>query len=173
VQKRSQQKRSVQKRSWLTKSRCLANQHQTKIRFVLAGALNTGFGLGAYPALYYLLATQKLHELMLMGVQKVHYLIMLTTIPYYLIVLTVSQIVCVTFAYLTNKFLVFRTKGNYGTEFMKFITFHLSYFLVNLAALPVLVVFFGINPIIAQTSFAVMVIVSSYFWHSRITFSSK
>jgi len=110
---------------------------------------------------------------MLMGVQKVHYLIMLTTIPYYLIVLTVSQIVCVTFAFLTNKFLVFRTKGNYGTEFMKFITFHLSYFLVNLAALPVLVVFFGINPIIAQTSFAVMVIVSSYFWHSRITFSSK
>lgn len=163
----------MQRKSWLTKSQHFTSQHQTKIRFVLTGILNTGFGLGTYPALYYLMASQKLHDLILMAIQKLHYLIILTTIPYYLIILTISQIVCVIFAFMTNKFLVFRTKGNSGAEFLKFITFHFSYFLVNLAALPVLVVFLGMNPIIAQTSFAIMVIISSYFWHSRITFSSK
>ena len=149
------------------------DRHQTKIRFLLTGILNTGFGLGAYPALYYLLANEKIPEMVLMVMQKLPYLNIVMTIPYYLIILTISQIVCIMFAFLTNKFLVFRTQGNYGKEFIKFVIFHFSYFLINLAALPVLVVSVGLNPVIAQTSFAVMVVVSSYFWHSRITFSTK
>lgn len=132
--------------------RCLAEQHQTKIRFLLAGALNTALGLAVFPALYFLAAPLKLH---------------------YLIILSISQTLCITFAYLTNKFLVFKTSGNYLRETGKFLTFHLSYFLVNLAALPALVEFVGVNPVWAQTLFAVLVIVTSYFWHSRITFSSS
>lgn len=138
-------------RSCLETGRCLADRHQTKVRFLLAGILNTAIGLAVYPALYFLAAPLKLH---------------------YLMVLIVSQIVCITFAFLTNKFLVFRTSGNYLRETGKFLTFHLSYFLVNLAALPALVEFVGMKPVWAQTLFAVLVIVTSYFWHSRITFSS-
>lgn len=130
----------------------LVDRHQTKFRFLLAGVLNTAIGLMVYPALYFSLAPLKLH---------------------YLTILTISQVLCVTFAFLTNKFMVFRTSGNYLREFGKFVTFHLSYFLVNLAALPVLVEFAGMNPVWAQTLFAVLVIVTSYFWHSRITFSTK
>jgi putative flippase GtrA len=135
----------------LETGRSLAGQHQTKIRFLLAGALNTAIGLAVYPALYFMAAPLKLH---------------------YLTILTISQILCVTFAFLTNKFLVFRTSGNLLRESGKFLTFHLSYFLVNLAALPALVEFAGMNPVWGQTLFAVLVIVTSYFWHSRITFSS-
>jgi putative flippase GtrA len=131
--------------------RNLADRHQTKVRFLLAGALNTAIGLAVYPALYFLAAPLKLH---------------------YLTILVISQVVCVTFAFLTNKFLVFRTSGNYLRESGKFVTFHLSYFLVNLAALPALVELVGMHPVWAQTLFAVLVIVTSYFWHSRITFSS-
>jgi len=150
-QKRSMQKRSQQKRSWLTKSRRLANQHQTKIRFFFAGTFNTAIALAVYPAIYYLAVPLKLH---------------------YLTVLAVGYVVTVTCSFLTNKFFVFRTSGNYLRESGKFLMLHLSYFLVNLAALPVLVEFAGINPVWAQTLFAVLVVVTSYFWHSRITFSS-
>ncbi|MBI3441813.1 MAG: GtrA family protein [Proteobacteria bacterium] len=135
----------------LENGRCLADRHQTKVRFLVAGAFNTVVGLAVYPALYFLAAPLKFH---------------------YLTILAISQVVCIAFAFLTNKFLVFRTSGNYLRESGKFVTFHLSYFLVNLAALPALVEFAGMNPVWAQTLFAVLVIVTSYFWHSRITFSS-
>jgi putative flippase GtrA len=125
--------------------------HQTKVRFLFAGALNTAFGLAAYPALYFLLAPLKLH---------------------YMVVLGITQIACVTFSYLTNKFLVFRTAGNYLRESGKFALFHLSYFAVNLVALPVLVEIVGMPPVWGQTLFAVAVIVTSYFWHSNITFAA-
>ena len=138
--------------SCLEKVRSLADQHQTKIRFLIAGAFNTTIGLALFPAIYFLAAPTKLH---------------------YLVILTISQVLCISFAFLTSKFLVFRTSGNYLRETGKFLTFHLTYFLVNLAALPALVEFVGMNPVLAQTLFAVLVIVTSYFWHSRITFSSS
>lgn len=138
-------------RSCLDTGLGLANRHETKVRFLLAGALNTAIGLAVYPALYFLAAPLKLH---------------------YLVILTISQVICITFAFLTNKFLVFQTSGNYLRESGKFLTFHLSYFLVNLVALPALVELVGMNPVWAQTLFAVLVIVTSYFWHSRITFST-
>lgn len=124
--------------------------HETKIRFILAGALNTAFGLAAYPALYFMLAPLKLH---------------------YMVVLAITQVTCITFSYLTNKFLVFRTTGNYLRETGKFALFHLSYFGVNIVVLPLLVEFADIPPVWAQTLFAVAVVITSYFWHSKITFA--
>lgn len=125
-------------------------RHQTKVRFLLAGVLNTSVGLAVYPTLFIYTGHLKLH---------------------YLTVLAISQLICITFSFLTNKFLVFRTSGNYLLESGKFLSFHLSYFLVNLATLPALVEFAGMKPVWAQTLFAVLVIITSYFWHSRITFS--
>jgi putative flippase GtrA len=123
-----------------------------KVRFLLAGALNTAVGLAAYPVLFFLLAPLKLH---------------------YMVVLGITQVTCVAFSYLTNKFLVFRTVGNYLRESGKFALFHLSYFLVNLVALPVLVEVVGMSPVWGQTLFAVAVIITSYFWHSNVTFASS
>jgi putative flippase GtrA len=131
-------------------ARRLIRLHETKVRFLLAGALNTVVGLAAYPALFFLLAPLKLH---------------------YMVVLGITQVSCVAFAYLTNKFLVFRTVGNYLRESGKFVLFHLAYFLVNLVALPLLVEMFGMSPVWGQTLFAVAVIITSYFWHSNITFA--
>ena len=129
----------------------LIKTNDTKVRFLITGVLNSLFGLIMFPLFYYLLEEYKFH---------------------YLIILTISQFVCIIFAYFTNKFLVFKTKGNYASEFLKFISFHLSHFLVNLLALPVLVEFFKLEPVIAQIFFAMMVIISSYFWQSRITFKA-
>jgi putative flippase GtrA len=123
-----------------------------KLRFLMVGGVNTLFGLAAYPVL--MLAMRPLH------------------LPY-MIPLIISHPICITFSFLTNKFITFRTKKNYLSEFSKFGTFYLINFAVNIAALPVLVEFFHMNPIIAQLGFAFVVIVTSYFWHSRITFVAR
>lgn len=128
----------------------LSGQHETKIRFLLAGGLNTVVGLAMYPVLYFVLVRRGLN---------------------YMTILLISQSLCIVFAYITNKYFVFRTDGHYITEFIKFTTFHMGYLLLNLAALPAMVEWLHMNPVIAQTLFAILVIVSSYFWHSSITFS--
>ena len=127
-------------------------QHEVKIRFLFAGLFNTLVGLATFPILYFALSAYELH---------------------YLKVLSLSQIVCVCVAFITNKFLVFRTRGNYMAEFIKFISFHLTYFFINLISLPVLVEFLNFNPVTGQVMFAIVVIISSYFWHSKITFTPK
>lgn len=130
----------------------LARRHEMKLRFVIAGGLNTLFGLAVFPVLMWTFTSLSAH---------------------YLVMLTVAQALSIMFSFVTNKFLVFRTNGKYFSEFGKFITFHAAYFIVNLAALPVLVEVFSIPPIWGQFLFAGGVIVSSYFWHSKITFHRR
>ena len=119
---------------------------------MIAGAVNTGVGLLMYPFLYFALNR---HEF---G---------------YLQILIMSQVVCISIAFLTNKYFVFKTRGNVLVEILKFVWFHGMYLVANLIALPVMVEKFGAAPVIAQTAFAVAVIVSSYFWHNKVTFTEK
>lgn len=127
-------------------------QNRVEVRFVLAGGLNTLFGLAAFPALYYLLKSLDLH---------------------YLVILSISHILSVTFAFLMNKFLVFKTVGNAGKEYARFISFHAAHLGFNMAVLPAIVHLTDLSPVVSQIIFAFAVIISSYFWHSRITFSSR
>jgi putative flippase GtrA len=76
--------------------RRIAGQPGKKVRFLLAGLFNTILGLITYPALYFLTAPLKLH---------------------YLTILIISQVICVSIAFLTNKFLVFQSSGNVLLEF--------------------------------------------------------
>lgn len=129
----------------------LIARHRRKIDFLLVGGINTTIGLGAFPVLYFLAKPYKLH---------------------YMIVLVISQIFCVTVAFFTNKHLVFRTRGNYLSEYLKFSTFYSVYFVINLAVMPLMVEIAGMNPVISQVFISIGIIVSSYFWHSKVTFVS-
>lgn len=132
--------------------RRLIAENRIKVRFVMVGVLNTIFGLAVFPTLYFLMAPLRLH---------------------YLGVLSISQIICVTFSFVTTKYLVFRTSGNHVNEYAKFASFHFIYFLVNLAVLPLMVEGLFMSPIWAQLLFSITVIVSSYFWHSRVSFAQQ
>lgn len=135
----------------LAKSLVLLNpENRKRLRFLVIGGLNTLVGLSIYPVLYL-----SLHPVGLGYIQT----------------LVLSQIFCITFSFVTNKFFVFQTKGNLKAEYLKFISFHGLYFLLNLAILPLLVQGLNMSPIIAQTLFSVALIVTSYFWHNLITFS--
>ena len=74
---------------------------------------------------------------------------------------------------MTNKFFVFQTKGNYLNEFFKFSSFYVIYFLLNLFTLPIMVELFKMGPILSQALFSILIIVSSFFWHSKLSFSKN
>lgn len=121
------------------------------LRFMLAGAANTAFGLAIYP-------------LLLWSVPIFH--------THYLIALGVAQAISLCFAFATYKIGVFRTRGNLAREFGTFSSFYLFNYAANWAALPLLVELGGIPPIVAQLGFTALLIVGSWFWHSRVTFRS-
>lgn len=123
-----------------------------KIRFLVAGGINTIVGLSVYPLLYILFDPMGLG---------------------YLGVLIISQLICINFSFVSNKYFVFKTQGNLHAEYIKFSVFHGFYFLLNLMCLPALVEVFEMNPIIAQALFSVFIIISSYFWHNSVTFKSN
>ena len=119
------------------------------LRYLFAAGVNTVFGLAIYPALLW--ASPYLHE-------------------HYLIGLLIAQAISLAFAYFNYKFGVFRTRGGYAREFTAFASFYLVNYAANWAALPFLVEIVGMTPIIAQLLFSFIVMVGSYFWHSRVTF---
>ena len=121
------------------------------LRFMLAGAANTAFGLAIYP-------------LLLWSVPAFH--------THYLIALGVAQAISLCFAFATYKIGVFRTRGNVAREFGTFSSFYLFNYAANWAALPLLVELGGVPPILAQLGFTALLILGSWFWHSRITFRS-
>ncbi|MFL0417673.1 GtrA family protein [Sphingomonas sp. 179-I 2A4 NHS] len=122
------------------------------LRFLVAGAANTAFGLAIYPALLWSVPAFAMH---------------------YMIALGAAQVVSLCFAFATYKLGVFRTRGNIAREFGAFSGFYLFNYAANWAALPLLVELAGIPPVIAQLGFAIVLIATSWFWHSRVTFRGE
>ncbi len=119
------------------------------LRFLIAGGLNTAVGLSFYPFLLWSMPLMRIH---------------------YMVALGISQIFCLCFAYFTYKVGVFRTRGNVKREFGAFSGFYLANYAVNWAILPLLVEGAHMHPSIVQLGFNLIVVVGSYFWHSRVTF---
>ncbi len=119
------------------------------LRFFIAGALNTILGVGLYPALVWTFDLFREH---------------------YLVALGICQAICLVFAFATQKYGVFQSRGNTKAEFSKFATFYVGNYAANWAILPLLVEIGKIDPVIAQIAFTLVVVLGSYFWHSRITF---
>ena len=84
-------------------------RHQVKVRFLLVGIVNTIIGLAVFPLLFFGLSAFELH---------------------YLIILTLSQIVSVTWAFGLAKYVVFRSKGPIEKEYGRFLIFHGGIFIV-------------------------------------------
>ncbi len=118
------------------------------IRYLLAGGLNTLFGLSIYPILIFVF---KLRD-------------------HYLLALLLAQAIGLVFAFSTYKAAVFRTKGNIVREFGKFIPVYLINYAVAWISVPLLVEKAGWHPVVVQVMFATICIISSYIWHNLLTF---
>lgn len=121
------------------------------LRYLAAGMFNAALGLTLFPALLLIVPFFQKH---------------------YITALVISQVVCTTVAFAVYKLLVFRTRGNLLPEFVSFVSFYLINYVANWLFLPALVELGGLPPIWAQMIFVVILAVSSYFWHSRISFQA-
>ena len=65
---------------------------------------------------------------------------------------------------------MFQTRGGYAREITAFVSFYGVNYAANWIALPAMVEVAHIPPIIAQLMFSAVIIVTSYFWHSKVTF---
>jgi len=122
------------------------------IRFLVVGGFNTVVGLATYPILYFLLNNK--------GVG-------------YLQLLVLSYLITMTVAFVNLKKIVFKTKGGLDAEIASFLIFHLLVIGINFIILPVMVEIFDVNPAYGQFVFSLGIMISSYFWHDKITFKRK
>lgn len=125
------------------------NANERPLRFLVAGGINTLFGVAIYPAL--LLAVPALRT-------------------HYLVALAIAQALSLAVAFTTYKLLVFRTRGGALAEFGRFVPFYLVSYGCNWIGLPFLVHVGGLDPLVAQLVFIAFFTVASYFWHSKVTF---
>jgi putative flippase GtrA len=118
-------------------------------RYLVAAGMNTAFGLAIYPALLWTLPWLRVH---------------------YMVGLFIAQAVSLCFAYSSYKLGVFQTRGGYAREITAFLSFYGVNYAANWIALPALVEFAHLSPIVAQLLFSVVIMITSYFWHSKVTF---
>ena len=118
-------------------------------RYLVAAGLNTLFGLAIYPVLLWTVPWLRVH---------------------YMVGLLIAQAVSLAFAYSSYKLGVFQTRGGYARELTAFLSFYGVNYAANWIALPALVEFAHLSPIIAQLMFSAVIMITSYFWHSKVTF---
>ena len=124
--------------------------HSEKIRYTVVGAWNTVFGLSVFALLYWLFS------------KAVNYLL----------ILLVSNVITITNAYVCYKFLVFRTKGNYLREYLRFYLIYGASFLVNIALMFILVSYLEMNAVASQGIILCFIFACSYFGHKYFSFKT-
>ena len=140
-------------RTLVDRGRGLAARNGRPLRFAIAGVANTAFGLGVYPLLLW--SSDWLYR-------------------HYMVGLGIAQITSLCFAFCTYKLALSAGGrggiGEIGREVGLFSSFYLVAFALNWLALPVLVGGVALDPVAAQVGFALVTMIASYFWHSRVTF---
>jgi len=123
-------------------------KHGQKVAYILVGAWNTLFGYAIFVLLYSLLY------------QMFHYIV----------ILVISYIICITNAFLSYKFIVFKTKGNLLREYLRFYVVYGTSFIVNIALMLIIVEFLKVRPIPAQSVILFFITIVSYLGHKHYSF---
>ena len=124
-------------------------RHEQKLRYLAVGGWNTLFGYLLFVALYARLGGR----------------------INYIAILVVSYVISISNAYLCYKFLVFKTRGNYLREYLRFYLVYGLAFLINLALLPLLVEVLKLNPVVSQGAIVFFTVVISYMAHKNFSFN--
>lgn len=118
--------------------------------YLAVGGWNTAFGVGFY-VLAYLLLKDYLN---------------------YFVLLIPCNIAAITNAYLCYKIFVFRTRGNWLREYLRFYVIYGISMLVGMGLVVVAVQVFKMHPIVAQILATGITIVASFFGHKKISFAA-
>jgi putative flippase GtrA len=123
-------------------------ERERGLRYLLVGAWNTVFGYSVFAVLQLTLGDR-------VG---------------YLILLAAAQVLATLNAFLGYRTLVFKVQGDVWRDLARFSTVYAGAFVVNLAALPVLVEVFGVPVLPAQAVVVAGTVVASFFVHRGFSF---
>ena len=119
--------------------------------YLLAGCWNTVFGYGAGLLLYY-----SLH----------HFL-------HTVVIIILVNILNISMSFLTYKIFVFKTRGNWISEYLRCYLVYGNIVLIGILSIWVMVDFFVIPFWIAQALILFVTVIFSYVAHARFTFKEK
>ena len=121
------------------------------LRYLIVGGWNTVFGYCVFALLYFMLSA------------RIHYVV----------IAIVSGIISITMAYAGYKLFVFKTKGNYLSEYLKFYVVYGFSMILGLVLLPLFVEFLKLNVYLAQAIATIACIFISFFGHRNFSFRKK
>ena len=119
-----------------------------KFRFLLVGGWNTFFGFCLGLVLYYSLIDRV--NIILIGI--------------------LGNIISITMSFLTNKLLVFRTKGNWLEEYLRCYLIYGFMAITSIALLWLFVEFYKFNIVVSQLLILTISVFLAYVGHSRFTY---
>lgn len=126
----------------------LFKKYQEQISYLITGGWNTLFGYLSFAGLYFIFK------------HRLHY------IP----LLVISYIISITNAYLCYKFFVFKTKGNFWLEYLRFYVVYGASFLINMVLLPLFIEVLKTNLLVAQAIITIFTVIISYAGHKYFSF---
>lgn len=118
------------------------------LRFLVVGGWNTAFAYISLAILYYLLS------------DKIHYMI----------ILGFSGIINITNAYICHKFFVFKTKGNYVKEYLRYYVVYAVPMAIGFIAFPICIEILKMNFYVTQAILTLITVIISWFGHKNISF---
>jgi len=121
------------------------------VLYLIVGVWNTLFGIVVYAILY-----KFLHR-------YVNYLILM--VP--------TNILAITNAYFCYKFFVFKTRGNYISEYLRCYIVYGGSIVLSFVLMFLLVSIFGLHPVLAQCLCVVIPTIFSYIGHKNFSFAEK
>lgn len=130
-------------------SQVVRNAYASKpIRFLIAGGWNTAFAYILLAVLYYFFSNE------------VHYMF----------ILVFCTIVNVTNAYIIHKFFVFKTKGNYIREYIRYYLVYSVPIGLGFISFPLCIEILKMNFYITQALLTFVTVIISYFGHKHVSF---
>lgn len=118
------------------------------VRYLVTGGINTLLSYAVGASLFYIL------------IDKIHYII----------IMIISTIVNVTISYFNYKFIVFKTKGNYIREYLRFYIVYSVPIGFGFIAFPICYQALDMNPYLAQALIMAVTVIASYIGHKKISF---
>lgn len=120
------------------------------LRFLAVGAFNTVSGYLIFALLYYLFSP----------------------LVHYLAILAVCTVINITIAFVLHKTIVFRTRGNYLREYLRFYVVYAVPTVTGAALLTFAIEVLRMNVYAAQAVITLAMTVVSYFGHKHFSFRS-
>jgi putative flippase GtrA len=120
------------------------------LRFLLVGAFNTVSGYLIFVLLYYLFSP----------------------FVHYLVILGACAVINISIAFILHKTIVFRTRGNYLREYLRFYVVYAVPTVSSAALLTFAIEVLRMNVYVAQAVITLAMTVVSYFGHKHFSFRS-